>query len=196
MKTYMHSDTGNEFEANYNAHVAKIRKAAAIALKELDRLLSGGFVTQDVLDAEVARIAHEKLHSHGCDLVVHRTDDGIARLLIKVHGTGRKYDLIKSFFHRDDGSLLTAEVWLMTLDLKGKKVVVIGGKHSVEGATAEAVANEGADAVIWLRKWNDDGNEAKVLPIAQLEIPSQQPNGASPKTSLWRQSMGRDKSYW
>jgi hypothetical protein len=29
--------------------------------------------------------------------------------------------------------------------------------------------------VIWLRKWNDEGNEAKVLPIAQLEIPSQRP---------------------
>ena len=84
----------------------------------------------------------------------------------------------------------------MTIDLKEKKVVVIGGKHSIEGAIAEAVVNEGADVVIWLSKWNDDGNEAKVLPIAQLEIPSQRPNGASPKTSLWRQSMGRGKSYW
>src|SRR6266481_9897282 len=72
----------------------------------------------------------------------------------------------------------------MTLDLKGKKVVVVGGKHSVERGIAEAVANEGADVVIWLRKWNDDGNEAKVLSIAQLEIPSQRPNGASPHTSL------------
>src|SRR6266487_3310430 len=78
----------------------------------------------------------------------------------------------------------------MTLDLKEKKVVVIGGKHSVEHAIAEAVANEGADVVIWLRKWNDDGNEAKVLPIAQLEIPSQRPNGASPHTSLWASQWG------
>ena len=84
----------------------------------------------------------------------------------------------------------------MTLDLKGKKVVVIGGKHSVGRAVAEAVAQEGADVVIWLRKWNDDGNEAEVLPIAQLEIPSQRPNGASLDTPLWRQSMGRHKSYW
>jgi len=84
----------------------------------------------------------------------------------------------------------------VTLDLKGKKVVVIGGEHPVERAIAEAVAEERADVVIWLRKWNDDGNEAKVLPIAQLEIPSQRPNGASPHASLWRQSMGRDKSYW
>lgn len=84
----------------------------------------------------------------------------------------------------------------MTLDLKGKKVVVIGGKHSVGRAIAEAVAREGADAVIWLRKWDDDGNEAKVLPIVQLEIPSQGPNAPFPHTSLWRQSMGTHKSYW
>jgi hypothetical protein len=32
----------------------------------------------------------------------------------------------------------------------------------VERAIAEAVAEEGADVVIWLRKWNDGGNEAKV----------------------------------
>ena len=84
----------------------------------------------------------------------------------------------------------------MILDLKGKKVVVIGGRNSISGAIAQAVAREGADGVIWLRKWNDDGNEAKVLPITQLEIPSQRPNGASPHTSLWRESMGRHKSYW
>ena len=84
----------------------------------------------------------------------------------------------------------------MTLDLRGKKVVVIGGKQSVGRAIAEAVAQEGADVVIWLRKWNDDRNEAKVLPIAQLEIPLQPPNGASSHTSLWRQSMGTHKSYW
>jgi len=84
----------------------------------------------------------------------------------------------------------------MTLDLKGKRVIVTGGKHPVERAIAEAVAKEGADVVIWLRKCHDDGNEAKVLSIAQLKIPSQQPNGASSHTSLWRQSMGRHKSYW
>ncbi len=64
----MNAGETNEFEARYNARVAKIRKAAAIALKELDRLRSGGFVTQEVLDAEVTRIAREKLHPHGCDL--------------------------------------------------------------------------------------------------------------------------------
>lgn len=54
----------------------------------------------------------------------------------------------------------------MTLDLKGKKVVVTGRKHVIERAIAEAVVQGGADVVIWMRKWNDeDGNEAKVLPI-------------------------------
>jgi hypothetical protein len=84
----------------------------------------------------------------------------------------------------------------MIMDLKGKKVVLTGGKQSVEHAIAEAVAKEGADVVIWLRKWNDNGNEVEMLPITQLEIPSQRPNGASPHTSLWRESMGRHKSYW
>jgi NAD(P)-dependent dehydrogenase (short-subunit alcohol dehydrogenase family) len=84
----------------------------------------------------------------------------------------------------------------MILDLKGKRVVVTGGKQSVGRAIAEAVAREGADVVIWLRKWDDDGNEAKVLPITQLEVPSQQPTGRPPHTSLWHQSMGTHKSYW
>lgn len=84
----------------------------------------------------------------------------------------------------------------MTLDLKGKKVVVTGGKHSVGRAIAEAVAREGADVVIWLRKWDDDDNEAKVMPITQLEVPSQRPNGTSLHTSLWRETMARHKSYW
>jgi len=106
----MHSDTENEFEARYNARVAKIRKAAAIALKELDRLRLAEPVTQEAFDAEVARITQEKLQPYGCDLVIRRTDDGSARFLIKVQSTGRKYDLIKSFFHRDDGSPLAAEV--------------------------------------------------------------------------------------
>jgi len=82
----------------------------------------------------------------------------------------------------------------MTLDLRGKKVVVIGGKQSVGHAIAEAVAREGADVVIWLRKRNDELNEAKVLPITQLEIPSQRPNGRAP-ISLWRQTMAQ-KFYW
>jgi len=82
----------------------------------------------------------------------------------------------------------------MVLDLRGKKVVVTGGKHSIGRAIAQAVAREGADAVIWLRQWNDEVNEAKVLPIVQLEVASQQANRAAP-TSLWRQTMAQ-KSYW
>jgi len=53
----MNSETANEFEADYHDRVRKIRKAAAIALKELDQLRSGGPMTQEPLDAEVARIA-------------------------------------------------------------------------------------------------------------------------------------------
>jgi hypothetical protein len=105
----MNSDAENQFETRYNDRVGKIRKAAALALKELDRLRSAAPVTQEVFDAEVARIAQEKLQPYGCDLVVHRMDDGVTRFLINVQSTGRKYDLIKSFFHRDDGFILEAE---------------------------------------------------------------------------------------
>jgi len=37
----------------------------------------------------------------------------------------------------------------VTLDLRGKKVTVIGGKQSIGRSIAEAVAREGADVVIW-----------------------------------------------
>jgi len=79
----MNSGAGNEFDAEYDDRVRKIRKAAAIALKELDQLRSGGLMTQQALRAEVARIAREKLQPYGCDLVVHRMGDGVTRLLIK-----------------------------------------------------------------------------------------------------------------
>ena len=83
----------------------------------------------------------------------------------------------------------------MILDLKGKKVVVIGGRNSVGRAIAEAVAHDGADVVIWLRKWNDDLNEAEVIPPTQIELPSKQLNGTPTHMSLWRQTVAR-KSYW
>jgi hypothetical protein len=105
----MNSEARNEFDAEYNDRVRKIRKAAAIALKELDQLRSGGPMTQEALDAEVARIAKEKLQPHGCDLVVWRKADGFTRFLIKVQNTGKRYDLIKSFFHRDHGLIPEAE---------------------------------------------------------------------------------------
>ena len=84
----------------------------------------------------------------------------------------------------------------MILDLTGKKVVVTGGEHSVGRAIAEAVAREGADVVIWLRKCNDDVNEGKVLPITLLEIPSQLPNGNSADlrsgAKQWRRNLTGD----
>ena len=98
----MNSETGNAFEADYHDRVRKIRKAAAEALRELSQLRSDGPMTRETFDTEVARIAREKLHPHGCDLVLRRLDDGITRFVIEVQSTGRRYDLIKSFFHRDD----------------------------------------------------------------------------------------------
>ena len=58
---------------------------------------------------EVARIAREKLNPYGCDLVVHRMADRLTRFLIEVQSTGRRYDLIKSFFHHDRGSIQKTE---------------------------------------------------------------------------------------
>ncbi|MDT7810944.1 MAG: hypothetical protein QOJ42_860 [Acidobacteriaceae bacterium] len=106
----MYSEARNEFERRYDARFRKIRGAAAAAIRELGVLRSAGPVTQEELEAEVARIAQETLQPFGCDLVIHRMEDGIIRFFIKVRHTGRRYDLIKSFFHRDDGSILQTEV--------------------------------------------------------------------------------------
>jgi hypothetical protein len=106
----MTSELHNEFEAKYDDRVGKIRRAAAAAIKELSLFRAGGPVTTEALDAEVARIAKERLQPYGCDLVVWRTDDGVIRFLIKVQSNGRRYDLIKSFFHRDEGSIAQTEV--------------------------------------------------------------------------------------
>jgi hypothetical protein len=103
MNTGMSFKARNEFEAKYEDRVQKIREAATAAIRQLDQLRSAGPMPRETVEAEVARIAQEKLHRYGCDLVVHRTDDGVTRFLIKVQSTGRKYDLIKSFFHRDNG---------------------------------------------------------------------------------------------
>jgi len=53
---------------------------------------------RETLDTEVAHIAREKLQPYGCDLVVYRMDHGLMRFLIEVQNSGRRYDLIKSFF--------------------------------------------------------------------------------------------------
>jgi len=104
MNTGMSSEARNEFDVKYEDRVERIREAAAAAIRQLNQLRSSEPMPRETLDGAVARIAQEKLHHYGCDLVVHRTDHGITRFLIKVQSTGRKYDLIKSFFHRDDGS--------------------------------------------------------------------------------------------
>jgi len=83
----------------------------------------------------------------------------------------------------------------MVLDLRGKKVVVIGGKHSIGRAIAKAVAREGADAVIWLRQWNDEVNEAKVLPITHWKSHRSRPMEQRQSRSgakQWRRNLTGD----
>jgi len=101
----MTSELRDEFDAKYDDRVWKIREAAVAAIKELSRFRSAGPVTHEALETEVARIARETLQPHGCDLVVWRIDNGVTRFLIEVQSTGRRYDLIKSFFHCDHGSI-------------------------------------------------------------------------------------------
>ena len=98
----MNSEARNEFDVKYEGRVQKIREAATAAIKQLDQLRSAT-IAPEAFDAQVARIAQENLHRYGCDLIVHRTADGATRFLIEVQSTGKRYDLIKSFFHRDDG---------------------------------------------------------------------------------------------
>ena len=104
----MNSETRNEFDVEYEGRVQKIREAAAIAIKQLDQLRSAT-IGPEAFDAQVARIARENLHRYGCDLIVYRMADGTTRFLIEVQSTGRRYDLIKSFFHRHDGLIPSAE---------------------------------------------------------------------------------------
>ena len=72
------------FDVKYDDRLQKIREAAAAAIRQSDQLRSTAPRPRETLDAEVARIALEKLHSYGCDLVVHRMDDGVTRFLINV----------------------------------------------------------------------------------------------------------------
>ena len=72
------------FDGKYDDRLQKIRDAAAAAIRQLDQLRSTGPTSRETLDAEVARIAQEKLHSYGCDLVVHRINDGVTRFLINI----------------------------------------------------------------------------------------------------------------
>jgi len=72
--------------------------------------LRSGTIAPEAFDAQVARIAQENLHRYGCDLIVQQTADGATRFLIKDQNTGRRYDLIKSFFHHQDGLIPSAEL--------------------------------------------------------------------------------------
>jgi hypothetical protein len=105
----MNSETRNEFDVKYEGRIRKIREASAAAIKQLDRLRFAT-IAPEAFDAQVARIAQENLHRYGCDLIVHRMADGATRFLIKDQNTGRRYDLIKSFFHHHDWLIPSAEL--------------------------------------------------------------------------------------
>ncbi len=80
----------------------------------------------------------------------------------------------------------------MTLELGGRKVVVTGEERELARTITEALA----DVVIWIRAWKGDVNKLKqLLPRIEAQIASPPPNGTSPHTSLWRQTMAQ-KSYW
>ena len=101
-------EAGRELEIRYENRFRRIREAARAAAKEISLFRLAAFTPAE-LDAEVARIAQEKFHAHGCDLVVCRREQGMTRFLIRVRSTGKEYDLIKSFFHSDNGLSLQTE---------------------------------------------------------------------------------------
>ncbi|MDX6531990.1 MAG: hypothetical protein QOH41_4280 [Blastocatellia bacterium] len=79
----MNSEQRNEIAANdSNGRVLKIREAGALALNRLDQLRPARPMTQEVLDAEVARIALEKQHR---GFVVHRVDS-MTPFVIRLRG--------------------------------------------------------------------------------------------------------------
>lgn len=99
----MISQLKHELDTEYEQRVGKIREAASVAIKELDQLRSAGPVSRSAFEAGVAKVAQEKVSSYGCDLVVRWVNDGVVRFVIRVRRTGREYDLITSFYHRDNG---------------------------------------------------------------------------------------------
>jgi hypothetical protein len=60
------------FDVKYDDRFQKIREAATAAIRQLGQLRSTGPMPRETLDAEVGRIAQEKLHPYRCDLVVYR----------------------------------------------------------------------------------------------------------------------------
>jgi hypothetical protein len=83
----MNSEQRNEIGADdSNGLVLKIREAPALALNGLDQLRAARPMTQGIPDAEVARIAQEKLQHRGCGFVVLRVDDRITPFVMRVRG--------------------------------------------------------------------------------------------------------------
>ena len=70
-------------------------------------------------------------------------------------------------------------------------------KNELDRIIAEAEAGAEADVVIWMREWKGDVNELKqLLRKMEAQVATQQPNGTSSRTSLWREAMRTQKSYW
>jgi len=83
----MNSEKKNEIDADdSNVRVLKIREVGALALKELNQLRSARPMTQEVPNAEGARIAREKLQNRGCGFAIHGVDDGITPFVMRVRG--------------------------------------------------------------------------------------------------------------
>ena len=85
----------------------------------------------------------------------------------------------------------------MILELSGRKIVVTGEERELARTSAESASNEGAEVVIWVRDWTGDVDKLKQL-LARIEalVAPQPPNGTSPHTSLWRETMRAQKCYW
>jgi hypothetical protein len=80
----------------------------------------------------------------------------------------------------------------MTLELDGRKIVLIGAERELDRTIAE-----GADVVIWMREWKGEVNELKrLLRKLTTQVATPRPNGASSQVSLWREAMRAQKSYW
>jgi len=106
----MNSQTTNEIGADdSDGHILKILEAVAMALEELDLLRAARPMTPEVLDAEVARIAQERLHPHGCDLVVQHQGADSTRLSISMRPVEIGTDLVRLLLHQDDESNLEAK---------------------------------------------------------------------------------------
>jgi Fe2+ transport system protein FeoA len=85
----------------------------------------------------------------------------------------------------------------MTLELDGQKIVVVGGEQELDRRLVEVGATEGAGVIIWMREWKGDVSELqRLLRKVEAQVIPPHLNGASPRVSLWRETMRAQTSYW